>query len=437
MMLCYYRKKGVALLLTLCFMLTIIAPGLAHGAEVTDNSLQSALSGIVGYYEENKTTLDSWREVVALKDAGQDLSKWELPDWKIDQLNKNSQPTDYAGTILGMLAAGQDPRNVSVDGQVYQRDLVAELASLQNEDGSFGAWFNQTVWAVIALDKAGGEYNAAKAIEFILSQQKGNGGFALFGDAADPDVTGDVLVALAPHKSDPGVSEAINKAIDCLKGMQLSDGGFASWGSENPESIAAVIRGLLACGENILSEDWIKEKGTMIDALFSFQLADGSFVHTLSETQGNATATAQALQAVAEMVKAGIDYTVKTGQRHTGEQTEAAVRVRVEGATSSLADKTVSVAGTALDALKAAVGEENVDAPGGFITSILGESGKKISDVISTNWMYYVIRDGSIEPGAFSQGAGSYNVRDGDEVVFYTSEQWIIPPGRLKPSYPR
>lgn len=412
-----YRKKGIALLLVVCFLLTIAAPGLAQGAESTGNSLRDALGGIVGYYEE-KTNLGSWQEVVALKEAGQDLSKWTLPGWKIDQLNENSQPTDYAGAILGMLAAGQDPKKVSVGDQVY-RDLVAELASLQKDDGSFGEWLNQTIWAVIALDKAGGEYESAKAIDFILSQQKSDGGFALFGDTADPDVTGSTLVALSPHRSEQAVSEAISEAINCLKGLQLSDGGFASWGSENPETIAAVIQGLLACDEDILSGEWVKENGTMIDALFSFQLADGSFVHSLSEIQGNPTATVQALQAVAEMVKAGIAYTVKTGQRHTGEQTEATVRVRVEGATGSLADKTVTVTGTALDALKAAVGEENVSADGGFITSILNESGNQIGDGISTYWMYYVIREGAIDPGAFSQGAGSYNVRDGDEVVFY------------------
>lgn len=443
-MLRYYRKKGIALLLTVCFLLAMVAPGLAQGAENTGNSLQDALDGIVGYYANNKTKLDSWREVVALKEAGQDVFKWTLPDWKIEQLNEDSQPTDYAGTILGMLAAGQDPKKVAVNDQVY-RNLVAELASLQNDDGSFGTWFNQTVWAVIALDKAGGEYDSAKAIEFILSQQKSDGGFALFGDAADPDVTGDALLALAPHKTVDGISDAIDRAIECLKRLQLPDGGFASWGSENPESIAAVIRGLLACGEDILSEDWIKEEGTMIDALFSFQLADGSFVHSRSETECNATATEQALQAVADMVNAGIDYIVKTGQRHTGERTEATVRVRVEGATSSLADETVTVTGSALDALKAAVGENNVVAPGGFITGILGESGKTISEGILTSWMYYVIRDGAIEPGAFSQGAGSYNVRDGDEVVFYIgamdSTTWMaktfIPQVEITPAFPK
>jgi LPXTG-motif cell wall-anchored protein len=414
----FRRKKSIALLLTVCFLFVMVMPGYAAGTEVTGNSLQDARDGIVGYYSKNKTNLGTWREVVALNAAGQDVSTapWTLPDWKADQLNEKSQPTDYAGKTLSMLAAGQNPKDVG------GRDLVAELAAKQKDDGSFSSLINQQAWAVIALDTAGGNYDIGKAMEVILTKQKADGGFGLFGDTADPDITGEVLMAIAPHKDIAGVSAVVNKAIECLKKMQLSDGGFASWGQEAPESAAAVIRGLLACGEkNITSGDWQQEKGNMIDALFSFQLEDGSFVHATSETKYNGMATEQALQAVADMVTAGITYTVKTGQRHTGDEAaEATVRVRVEGLTESLADKTVTVTeGTALDALKAAVGEQNVVAPDDFITSILDESGKQISGEISTSWMYYVIRDGSIEQGAFSEGAGDYNVRDEDQVIFY------------------
>ncbi|MDR9755895.1 MAG: hypothetical protein RJR35_03995 [Thermoanaerobacterales bacterium] len=83
-------------------------------------------------------------------------------------------------------------------------------------------------------------------------------------------MTGDALVALGSHKDLTGVSDAINKAIECLKKMQLSDGGFSSWGYENPESIAAVIRGLLACGDErtITSGDWQQESGNMIGCRF-------------------------------------------------------------------------------------------------------------------------------------------------------------------------
>ncbi|HHW40515.1 MAG TPA: DUF4430 domain-containing protein [Syntrophomonadaceae bacterium] len=434
----YYRKKSIALLLTVCFLLTMVVPGFAQGTGDTGNSLQNARDGIVGYYLKNKTNLGSWREVVALKGAGQDVSKapWTLPDWKIDQLNKDSQPTDYAGTILGMLAVGQDPKNVAVSDQVY-RNLVAELADMQKEDGSFGTWFNHTIWAVIALDKSEENYDTAQALEYLLSQQKSDGGFALFGDTADPDITGMVLMALAPHKDVPAVSEAINRAIECLKKTQLPNGGFASWGSENAESIATVILGLLACGEDLTSGDWQKEQGNMIDALFSFQLEDGSFSHLKSENKYNALATAQALHAVAELVNAGVVYTVKTGQRHGADETaEATVRVRVEGLTQSLADKTVTITGTVFDALKAAVGETNLVANGDQVVSICNEGPTRIKNGLYTGWMYYVIRDGAIDTNAFRLSAGSYEVKDGDEIVFYHAAYQTSPPYAVKTYLP-
>ncbi|MDR9755894.1 MAG: hypothetical protein RJR35_03990 [Thermoanaerobacterales bacterium] len=59
--------------------------------------------------------------------------------------------------------------------------MVAELAALQKTDGSFGTWLNHTIWAVIALDEAGGSYDTGKAMEFLISKQKTDGGFAQCG----------------------------------------------------------------------------------------------------------------------------------------------------------------------------------------------------------------------------------------------------------------
>ncbi|MGB4505303.1 MAG: hypothetical protein WBI44_10500, partial [Syntrophaceticus sp.] len=181
----FYRKKSIALLLTVCFLLTMVVPGFAAGTRNTGNSLQDARDGLVGYYLKNKTTLSSWREVAALNAAGQDVSNspWTLPDWKVASLNDKSQPTDYAGTILGMLAAGQNPKDVG------GRNLVDELAAMQDVNGGFGDTINQNIWAVIALDKADGSYDTEKAVGFILSQQKSDGGFAFSGEKSEPDMT--------------------------------------------------------------------------------------------------------------------------------------------------------------------------------------------------------------------------------------------------------
>ncbi|MGI6487482.1 MAG: S-layer homology domain-containing protein [Syntrophothermaceae bacterium] len=411
-----HKRLGIIILTTLILLLTCSTAALAAG----DISLEQARDEIVSYYENNKPTLDNWEEVVGLSRAGVDFSvePWQLPDWKVDEIGPTSPPSDYARTIIGMLAASHNPRDAS------GRDLVNELVYRQADSGEFGIGgvFINTVWSMIALDTAGADYNAEKAVESLLANQTSDGGFSFNStSSADADLTGFALMALAPYKELSEVNSAINEAQECLKNMQLGDSaGFASWGSANCNSTSAVIRGLVACGIDITTEEWQKSGRTMIDALFDFQLDNKSFCYTQGGSS-NAMATQQALIAVADLVKAAVDYNLgQGGNSNPGQDEKTRIRVRVEGATQSLADETVTVAGTALDALKAAVGEENVTAPGGFITNIMGESGRnEVAENTDTSWCYYVIRDGAPEMTAFDEGAGSFNVKDGDEVVFY------------------
>ena len=100
-------------------------------------------------------------------------------------------------------------------------------------------------------------------------------------------------------------------------------------------------------------------------------------------------------------------------------QVPVSVQVQVEGPTSTLLpDTTVSIAGSALDALNAAVGSSNVSAPGGFVSSIDGVGGNT-NGTPPTGWFYYVIRNGAIDVASLNSGAGSYTVKNGDQVIWY------------------
>lgn len=404
------KRKGLLIFALVLILSSFTVP--AFGADSI--SVNDSLTEIVSYYANNKTDLDNWEEVVGLVKAGEDPSAapWNSPDWGIASLESSSSGT-YATTILGMLAAGQDPTNV--DG----RNLVQELAFRQTETGAFGEYITDTIWAMIALDEAHGSYDINEAAAYLINQKTADGGFALSGDTADPDMTGFVLMALAPHNDIEGVSDAVSSAKLSLQNMQLDNGGFSSWGTENAETIATVIRGLIACGEDITTDTW--KNGKMIDALFDFQLDDKSFSHTIDGSH-NDIATRQALVAVADMVNASINYQIGQSDQPGGESSEeVSVRVRVEGTATRLADQTVTVQGTAFNALTAAVGENNVQLDQyGMVGTILGESGQDNVDAgTNTSWMYYVIRDGAIDPAAFSQGSNSYNIKSGDQVVFY------------------
>lgn len=258
--------------------------------------LQVTLDAIVDYYRDC-CSVPGWEEVLALWGAGVDLGKapWQLPDWEIDQLDDEAPVTGYASAILGMIAVGEDPAHSG------GRNLIAELAARQNADGSFGeGWLNQHFWSVIALDTAGASYDPVGAIAFLVDQQKSDGGFTLFGDLSDPDMTATALIVLAAHRDLPGIDEVIAAALACLRDLQLPGGGFSSWG-ENAESAAVVIRALLACGEDPAAAPWTDGNRSIIHALVAYQLEDGSFSH-LPGDSSDEIATAQALIAAGDLL---------------------------------------------------------------------------------------------------------------------------------------
>lgn len=253
------------------------------------------------YYRKNKTALTSWWEIVALFSAGEDVSKspWILPEWNSSALDEDGPAIYHTGYILGLMAQGKDPTNI------WGRNLVSELRAKQEPSGTFGI-INSHIWSIITLDAADAEYDVEGAINHLIRQQKNDGGYAWGNDdtpdeSGDPDMTGMGLVALANHRDIEGVDEAIEKALNYLKESQLETGGFASWGSDNVNSVATVISGLVAVGEDVLSEPWTKDGNTMLDALRRFMLDDGSFSFMLEPKESNDMATYQAFIALNDL----------------------------------------------------------------------------------------------------------------------------------------
>lgn len=397
------------LLLVLFFMFFC---GQVMADDIPETTVSDMVYGVVEYYKTQE--LDSWEQLVALDLAGEDLTKWQnIGAWDADELDEGSLATAFAGRTLGLLALYENPADY--DGQ----NLIEGLKNKQNDDGSFGGSINNTVWAIIALDEAKADYDEDKAISYLVSQKKDDGGYAIFGDAGDPDVTGDVLLALSSHRSIDGVNDAIDGAIGFLKSVQLETAGFESWDAENSQSSAKVMTGLLAVGEDILGDSWKQDGKTIIDALAEYRLPDYSFKFS-HDGNSNDMATRQALRALADLKVNGYgDYLPNCGDRDDpADPAEATVRVRVEGHAGSLADEMVTTSGSALDALELAVGEENLSATGGLISTIKGEGSSVIGQAI-TSWMYYVIRDGAFDDETFNKGPGEYEVKTGDEIVFY------------------
>lgn len=262
-------------------------------------------SDMLDTVKTDELTFGSEWLVIALARSGRDV-----PDSYYDSVVKavqsakgqlsDKKSTEYARTILALTAIGKDPADVG------GYDLLAGLADM--DDVTYQG-INGAIFALLALDS--GKYDVPAAAEggtqttrdglvaYILAQQLSDGGWALSGTSADPDVTAMALQALAPYRTgDETVDAAVDKGVQLLSDMQLSDGGYSSWGTLNSESCAQVLIALATLGIDPASDSrFVKNGLTVLDALLAYAVS-GGFRHTV-DGEADAIATEQALCALA------------------------------------------------------------------------------------------------------------------------------------------
>ncbi|MDR1628764.1 MAG: hypothetical protein LBS36_00900 [Oscillospiraceae bacterium] len=270
--------------------------------------------------------------------------------------SSSSKKTEYSRLIMALSSLGRD----STDVGGY--DLTAWLSSMPQVQKQ---GINGPVFALIALDTNGYDipdvlataamtgYSTATAadqvtrqrlIDYILDREikKGTddaGGFALSGTTPDPDMTAMVLQALAPYRSQPAVAGVITRAVTALSAIQRTDGGYASWGSVNAESIAQVIVALTALGVDPATDSrFVKEGNNPVTALLRFYVEGGGFAHILGSGAGsgvNGMATDQsayALVAYDRFVKGKNSlYNMTDAFTSTEEPPEQAASIILEG----------------------------------------------------------------------------------------------------------
>ena len=213
----------------------------------------------------------------------------------------HAKSTENSRTILGLTAAGYNAANVA------GVDLTAGLTDMAylRAQGT-----NGPIWALIALDCHGydipqcadGEEQTTREglVAEILSYQCSDGGWTLAGDTADVDMSAMALTALAAYKEDDEVKAAVDAALVYLSDAQQEDGGFISWGEPNSESCSQVIVALTALGIDPTSDErFIKEGGTVLDALCAFACEGGGFRHSDEQMESDGMATEQGFYALA------------------------------------------------------------------------------------------------------------------------------------------
>ena len=209
----------------------------------------------------------------------------------------NKKYTEYSRVILALTAIGKNPKDVA------GYNLLTPLGDYEK---TIWQGVNGAIWALIALDS--GNYDIpcntqAKVqatremyIDHILEKQTSDGGWALSGDTADPDVTGMALQALSKYQGNDKVKTATEKALDCLSDMQKENGGFSSYEVENSESSVQVLVALCELGIPIDDARFIKNGKSVLDNLFSFCDNGKGFKH-IHEDSVNLMATEQCFYA--------------------------------------------------------------------------------------------------------------------------------------------
>jgi prenyltransferase beta subunit len=392
----------------------------------TTHDISAAIEAASTYIKSRVGGVNSDWSAIGLARTGHKLPETYLQN--LENSVKNSQAnfnpaTDLERTILGITVASGDPTSVA------SYNLIEKL---YNNSTLTIQGVNSPIFALIALDAKNftvpqdALWTRQLIIDDIISKQKPDGGFALFGDTSDPDLTAMALTALAPYHSNQAVihADTIPKIVSWLTLNQQANGGYLSYGVDSSESVSQAIIALASNGIDPTSTAYTKNGVNLVDKLFQFRLADGSFSHTL-ELASNGIATEQALQALAayKMFLEGhgerlYDF---TNPLPGLEQVAASqVKIRIEGPESRIAEGT-ALATTPLQALKSLASAKGIDiveeAYGVTINGIRSDSGF---------WDYAIHRnDGWIT--STDAGMGLLVLKPDDDIVFYFSNYATMP----------
>ena len=271
---------------------------MAECSSYTADEVNSLIGGIIDYklsqcgvgsveewlngdIAEGAGTTSDWYALTLSQCGYTDLSAYESS--LTDYLGSNNilSPTSREKYALALEAAGSTSAYITdiLDSSVGEQGIMSWIYGLHVLNNGYTC----------------SRFTSDNVVDTLLSLQYEDGGWALFGDYGDIDVTAMTVQSLAPYYHDRSdVAEAVDRALDFLSRKQKDNGGYESFGTPNPESASQVLTAVSALGIDCRSDDrFIKNGHDLIDGIVEYRLPDGSFCHTMGSGT-NETATVQA-----------------------------------------------------------------------------------------------------------------------------------------------
>ena len=303
-------RRGFSIFLVLVLLFGLFA---APATAVSGSELETVIAETVAFLLRTVPSPDvgavggEWL-VLGIARSGQDVPDafFEAYHRRVEQYVRERSGvlderrfSEYSRVILGLTAAGFDPRDVA------GFDLTAPLGDFER---TIWQGINGPIFALLALDSLGysiptnqsAQTQATRGLYIteILRQQLPDGGWNLVGPTGNADITGMALQALSNYQHISEVRAATERALSFLSGIQDASGGFSggfSVGASTVESTVQVLVALSALGIPVDDPRFVKNGNTLLDNLLSFRNPDGGFRHSHAQPATNLMSTEQAL----------------------------------------------------------------------------------------------------------------------------------------------
>ncbi len=336
----------------------------------------------------------------------------------------NGSMTDLERKIIALTALGINAAKVRA-GELFADDYLDFVTKL---GGNYSvSQTTEAIFGLIALDSGNYSddsltYGRTQYIDYLLANKftpaAGQSAWSIITGNNTPnvDVTAMALAALAPYylndtlypAKHTDIEAAVEGGLTYLSAQQNNSGHY---GNSNSTSMVIVALASLGKDPGANTGDFTKNGKSLIDGLLAFRTSSNQLGYD-NNTTANALSTEQGFRALVAYrgfqyanhsvynlyqfgAQAG-DGTALTGENNPGNvptdpNAPKSVTVRIENIKTGetlMPETSVSVAGTHLDALKAALAANghNPDTAllgSGYISSILG-----VAAGPQTGWMY-------------------------------------------------